>query len=45
MEAGSTGANNIDFSWEGNDEMDDVSGNGFAEPQPNGVLPAMSMWK
>lgn len=37
-EASSTEATSIDFSWHGNDEMDNVSGDGSAELQPNGVL-------
>lgn len=28
----------IDFSWNGNDEMDEVSGDGDAELQPDGSL-------
>ena len=27
-----------DFSWDGNDEMDQASGNGSAELQPNGSI-------
>ena len=37
-EASSTEATSIDFSWDGSDEMDDVSGDGSAELQPDGVL-------
>lgn len=29
---------NLAFSWTGNDEMDEASGNGWAELQPNGIL-------
>lgn len=36
--AGSTEATSIDFSWNGSDEMDHVSGNGSAELQPDGAL-------
>jgi hypothetical protein len=28
----------IEFDWEGNDEMDEVSGNGWAELQPDQTL-------
>jgi hypothetical protein len=37
-EASTTEATSIDFSWDGNDEMDDVSGDGSAELQPDGSL-------
>ena len=37
-EASSTEATSIDVSWDGSDEMDDVSGDGSAELQPDGVL-------
>ena len=37
-QASSTDATSIDFSWSGNDEMDEVSGNGSAELQPDGSL-------
>jgi hypothetical protein len=36
--ASSTEANSIGFSWSGTDEMDDVSGDGSAELQPDGSL-------
>ena len=32
--AGDTNA--IEFNWNGKDEMDEASGDGWAEPQPNG---------
>jgi hypothetical protein len=37
-QASSTEATSIDFSWNGNDEMDEVSGDGSAELQPDGSL-------
>ena len=37
-QASSTEAASIDFSWSGNDEMDEVSGDGSAELQPDGSL-------
>ncbi|MFA7387950.1 MAG: hypothetical protein WCZ87_09845, partial [Thiohalobacteraceae bacterium] len=37
-EASSTDATSIDFFCEGNDEMDEVSGDGSAELQPDGSL-------
>lgn len=37
-EASSTKATGIDFSWDGNDEMTEVCGNGSAELQPDGSL-------
>ncbi|HJQ15849.1 MAG TPA: hypothetical protein VJ859_02520 [Allosphingosinicella sp.] len=36
--ASSTKATSIDFSWDGSDEMTDVSGDGFAELQSDGTL-------
>lgn len=33
-----TSLNTIDFSWDGNDEMDEASGDGDAELQPDGSL-------
>jgi hypothetical protein len=30
----------VDFSWDGNDEMDEASGEGWAEIQPDGSLEA-----
>ena len=35
---GAADGNAIEFSWEGNDEMDEASGEGWAELQPNGSL-------
>lgn len=37
-EASSAKATSIDFTWDGNDEMDHVCGNGDAELQPDGSL-------
>jgi len=34
--ASSTEVTSIDFSWDGSDEMTEVSGNGSAELQPDG---------
>lgn len=34
----STSTRAIDFSWDGNDEMDQVNGDGDAELQPDGSL-------
>jgi hypothetical protein len=31
-------ADAVEFSWTGNDEMDEASGDGWAELQPNGSL-------
>jgi len=28
----------VDFEWDGNDEMDEASGDGWAELQPHGTL-------
>lgn len=36
--ASTTDATAIDFSWHGSDEMDEVSGDGSAELQPDGSL-------
>lgn len=36
--ASSTEATSIDFSWDGNDEMTQVCGDGFAELQSDGSL-------
>jgi hypothetical protein len=38
IRGGAIGASSADFSWTGNDEMDEVSGNGDAEIQPDGAL-------
>ena len=35
---GAADADAVDFSWQGNDEMDDASGDGWAELQPDGSL-------
>lgn len=35
---GTADANAIEFSWQGNDEMDEVDGQGWAEIQPDGSL-------
>jgi hypothetical protein len=35
---GAGDTNNIEFSWAGNDEMDDASGNGWVELQPERTL-------
>lgn len=35
---GAGDADAVDFSWQGNDEMDEASGNGWAELQPDGSL-------
>lgn len=35
---GGADTNAVDFSWEGNDEMDEAQGDGWAELQPNGSL-------
>lgn len=37
-EASSTEATSIDFSWDGSDEMTEVSGDGSAELQPDASL-------
>jgi len=36
--AGDAEATAVEFSWDGNDEMDSASGNGWAKLQPNGAL-------
>ncbi len=36
--SGGTDAKAVDFSWDGNDEMDQVCGNGWADLQPDGAL-------
>ena len=36
--AGTARAKTIDFSWDGNDEMDEACGTGWAELQPDGAL-------
>ena len=36
--ASTTEAESIDFSWNGSDEMDEVSGDGYAELQPDGAI-------
>lgn len=35
---GAGDGNAIEFSWDGNDEMDEACGDGWAELQPNGSL-------
>lgn len=35
---GSCDGNAIEFAWDGNNEMDQASGGGWAELQPNGTL-------
>ena len=35
---GAGDTNTVAFSWAGNDEMDEASGDGWAELQPNGSL-------
>jgi hypothetical protein len=35
---GGADANAVEFSWEGNDEMDQAQGDGWAELQPDGSL-------
>ena len=35
---GAGAADAVEFSWQGNDEMDEVNGNGWAELQPDGSL-------
>ena len=32
----------VEFSWDGNDEMDEARGEGWAELQPNGSLAGQS---
>lgn len=35
---GAADADDVDFAWDGNDEMDEVCGDGSAELQPDGSL-------
>jgi hypothetical protein len=35
---GACGSNAIEFEWSGNDEMDEASGEGWAELKPDGSL-------
>lgn len=35
---GAASADAVEFSWEGNDEMDEAAGNGWAELQPDGSI-------
>lgn len=35
---GAGDSDNVEFSWTGNDEMDEAGGEGWAELQPNGSL-------
>ena len=35
---GTVDGNSVEFSWSGNDEMDEASGNGWAELQEDGTL-------
>ena len=35
---GAGNTNNVEFSWDGNDEMDETCGGGWAQLQPNGSL-------
>ena len=35
---GASDSNAVQFSWDGNDEMDEASGEGWAELQPDGAL-------
>jgi len=35
---GAGGTNVVEFSWQGNDEMDEAQGDGWAELQPDGSL-------
>ena len=35
---GAGDGNNVAFSWQGNDEMDEAQGNGWAEIQPDGSI-------
>ncbi len=35
---GAGNTDNVEFSWAGNDEMDEAAGDGWAELQPNGSL-------
>lgn len=36
--AGGADGNTVQFDWDGNDEMDEAHGNGWAELQPDGSL-------
>jgi hypothetical protein len=36
--AGGSDADAVEFSWDGNDEMDEANGDGWAELQPDGSL-------
>jgi hypothetical protein len=36
--SGGGSGNTVEFSWSGNDEMDDAQGEGWAKLQPNGSL-------
>ena len=38
MVAGGARSNAVAFAWSGNDEMDEASGEGWAELQPDGSL-------
>lgn len=35
---GAGDANAVEFTWDGNDEMDEASGHGWAELQPDGTI-------
>lgn len=35
---GATGGDAVEFTWDGNDEMDEACGDGWAELQPDGSL-------
>jgi hypothetical protein len=35
---GSSDGNAVEFTWDGNDEMDEASGDGWAQLQTNGTL-------
>lgn len=35
---GTTNANHVAFSWQGNDEMNEAQGDGWAEIQPDGSI-------
>ncbi len=35
---GDEGADAVEFTWDGNDEMDEACGDGWAELQPDGAL-------
>ncbi len=36
--SGAGNGNHVEFDWNGSDEMDDASGNGWAELQPDGSI-------